>query len=368
MKSLEGKGFYIWKIPYCDRGDPVAMVARARAARLTHVLIKIADGATWAYNYDYETKTDLIPPVLEAFHEAGIEVWGWHYVRGDDPLGEARLGIDRVRELGVDGYVIDAEIEYKKPGKKIAATRYMTELRAALPSLPMALSSYRFPARHSQLPFVEFLQGCDYSMPQVYFEGAHNPEEQLEMSVNQYKALQPARPVIPTAPTYSMAGWRPSVDEIQRFARKALDLRLPGMNAWSWDYATRSSHADMWDAVAAFDWSPRQPADTVPERLIDLLNQHNVESVPDVYTEDAAHVTGARTAVGIEAVKAWYGQLFGQLLPGGAFQLTSKSISGRTAHFTWAATSERGRVSDGNDTVSLRDGKIQYHYTYFTLT
>lgn len=368
MDSLEGKGYYIWKIPYCDRGDARVMVERAQAAGLTHVLIKIADGANWAYNYDYKTKVDMIPPVLAAFHEAGIDVWGWHYVRGDDPVGEARMGIDRVRELGVDGYVIDAELEYKKPGKRLAAKRYMTELRAALPNLPMALSSFRYPARHSQLPFAEFLQACDYAMPQVYFEGAHNPEEQLQMSFDQYAALQPSRPVIPTAPTYSVGGWRPTVDDITRFARKALELRMLGMNAWSWDYATRANQMDMWNAVAEFDWSPKPPGDVVPDQLISSLNSHDVGFVPSLYASDAAHVTGARTAIGIEAIQAWYAQLFGQLLPGATFQLTGKNVAGRTAHFTWNATSDRGRVLDGNDTLSLRDGKIQYHYTYFTLT
>lgn len=368
MDSLEGKGYFIWKIPYCDRGDPAAMVGRAQAAGLTHVLIKIADGPNWAYNYDYKTKVDMVPPVLEAFHEAGIEVWGWHYVRGDDPVGEARMGIDRVRELGVDGYVIDAEIEYKKPGKRLAARRYMSELRAALPKLPMALSTYRYPARHSQIPFPEFLQGCDYAMPQVYFEGAHNPEEQLQMSFDQYAALQPSRPVIPTAPTYSIGGWKPTVDDITRFARKALELRMTGMNAWSWDYAARPSQEDMWKAVADFDWSLKPPADAIPDRLIAYLNSQDVGFVPDIYLANAAHVTGARTAIGLEAIQAWYMQLFGQLLPRATFQLTGKHVAGRTAHFTWNATSDRGRVLDGNDTLSLKDGKIQYHYTYFTLT
>jgi hypothetical protein len=368
MDSLEGKGYFIWKVTYCDRGDPVAMVERARSAGLTHVLIKIADGANWAYNYDYKTKVDFVPPVLEAFHEAGIDVWGWHYVRGDDPVGEARLGIDRVRELGVDGYVIDAEIEYKKPGKRLAAKRYMSELRAALPNLPMALSTFRYPARHSQLPYAEFLQGCDYAMPQVYFEGAHNPDEQLQMSFDQFSALQPSRPVIPTAPTYSIGGWRPTVDDITLFGRKALELRMMGMNAWSWDYATRANQVDLWSAVADFDWSPKPPGESVPDELISNLNSHDVAFVPAMYLKDAAHVTGARTAVGVEAIQAWYTQLFGQLLPGAMFQLTGKHVAGRTAHFTWNATSDRGSVLDGNDTISLKDGKIQYHYTYFTLT
>jgi hypothetical protein len=124
----------------------------------------------------------------------------------------------------------------------------------------------------------------------------------------------------------------------------------------------------MWDAVAAFDWSPRPPGEDLLDRLINSLNAHDVSFVPELYEPDAAHVTGARTAIGVEAIQAWYTQLFGQLLPGATFQLTGKTVAGRTAHFTWSATSDRGKVQDGNDTLSLRGGKIQYHYTYFTLT
>jgi ketosteroid isomerase-like protein len=124
----------------------------------------------------------------------------------------------------------------------------------------------------------------------------------------------------------------------------------------------------MWNAVANFDWSPKLPGDTVPDQLVSSLNAHDIAFVPKLYTPDAAHVTGARTAIGVEAIQNWYTQLFGELLPGASFQITSKNVAGRTAHFTWNAASDRGRVLDGNDTLSLRDGKIQYHYTYFTLT
>ena len=201
--ALMGKGYFIWQIPRCEGGVPSRIASRAKEAGLSHVLIKIADSSNWPYNVDLSTNVDLVLPVLQALRAAGIQVWGWHYVRGDDPVGEARLAIRRISDLGVDGYVIDAEAEYKEEGKRPAAKRFMHEMRAALPDLPMALSTYRFPKLHAALPYAEFLEGCDYAMPQVYFEKAHNPEQQIEATVEQYMALRPARPVIPTAPTYA---------------------------------------------------------------------------------------------------------------------------------------------------------------------
>ncbi len=218
--TLNGKGYFLWQIPKCDGGDPARIAARSAAARLTHVLIKIADGANWVYNYDPARKIDFIPPVARALRDVGIQVWGWHYVRGDDPVGEARLAVQRMRALGLDGYVIDAEGEYKQSGKKAAAQRFMQELRAGLPRLPIGLSSYRFPQLHPQLPYSTFLERCDFAMPQVYFEYSHDPEEQLERCVAQYQALRPARPLVVTGPTYSRNAWRPTADEVLRFLRK----------------------------------------------------------------------------------------------------------------------------------------------------
>ena len=106
--TLYGKGFYMWQLPNCDGGSAQAIAARVKAAGLSHVLIKIADGANWIYNYDYQTRTDLIPPVANALRDIGVQVWGWQYVRGDDPLGEARMAVNRMTTLGLDGYTIDA--------------------------------------------------------------------------------------------------------------------------------------------------------------------------------------------------------------------------------------------------------------------
>lgn len=368
VAKLHGKGYFLWKLPYCDGGNPQAIARRATAARLTHVLIKIADGASWKYNYNRERKTDYVPPVIAALRDSGVSVWGWHYVRGDDPEAEARLAVERVLELGVDGYVINAEREYKKPGRREAAKAFMQKVRAGLKDLPIALSSYRFPRIHHAFPFSEFLEGCDYAMPQVYFEQAHNPERQLEICLDQYTSLRPARPVVPTAPTYASGDWRPTPDEIRRFFARALSLGLAAANAWSWDFATRPKYLDLWDAVADFEWpSPPQTSD-VPEMLIAALNRGDVEGAAALYHERAAHVTGERTVLGRSAVAEWYRTMLDRLLPDARFALTGKSGRDSSRHFTWNATSPRGVVSDGSDTLGLMQGKILYHYTFFTVS
>ncbi|MDX1601341.1 MAG: nuclear transport factor 2 family protein [Anaerolineales bacterium] len=362
--TLTGKGYYMWQLPYCDGADPARIAERAQRADLSHALIKIADGGHWDYNVDKERDLDLVPPVLKALHDVGIEVWGWHYVRGDSPLTEANQAIKRIGELNVDGYVVDAEQEYRDRDKERAAHTFMSKIRSAFPELPMALSSYRYPRVHRELPYDAVLEYCDYAMPQVYFEQSHNPVEQLRRSVDQYMQLTQARPVIPTAPTYVRGDWEPTREDLHRFLREAKESGLSAANAWSWDFATREKYLPLFEAVAEFEW-PHKPAITdMPERLIGRLNQKEPAHVAALYRENAAHVTGARTVVGRPAVEAWYRKLLGEYLPEATFEVTGKVTDGATRQFTWRAVTPDGRSARGNDTLRIDAGRILYHYTF----
>ncbi len=363
---LRGKGYFIWQIPKCESGSAKTIALKARQAGLTHVLIKIADGSDWPYNVDRARGIDLVPPVLTALKSAGIQVWGWHYVRGDNPLGEARLGAQRARSLGIDGYVIDAEREYKRADRKAAAQIYAKELRRQLQDIPIALSSYRYPRVHYELPYGIFLAICDYAMPQVYFEQSHDPDVQLKVCLDQYMNLPNARPVIPTFPTYSTGKWRPTVNDLQQALATAKSLGLEGANAWSWDYAGRSGYQDLWQAFAEFGWdSPAEPPPDVPEELISRMNKRDISAIAGLYRKNAAHVTGDRTVVGVDAIGEWYRHLLMELLPAAGFEMTGKMGAGPFRQFTWVAKPAAGQVVLGSDTLGILDGLIQYHYTHF---
>ena len=73
--------------------------------------------------------TNYTSPVVSALRSNGIKVWGWHYIYGDNPIGEANVGIARIRQYNLDGYVIDVEKEYKATGKKAAARKFMNQIR-----------------------------------------------------------------------------------------------------------------------------------------------------------------------------------------------------------------------------------------------
>jgi hypothetical protein len=361
---VQGKGFYIWQISRCEGGNAQAIGNAAVASGLSHVLIKIADG-TSAYNI--VNGVDLVPPVVSALRARGISPMGWHYVYGYNPEGEADIAIQRLNQLGLDAYIVDAEAQYKEPGKEVAAHIYMQRLRNALPDFPMALSTYRFPTYHPAFPFEAFLTYVDVNMPQVYWVLADNPGEQLVRCVREYEAIAPYRPIIPTGSAYIQGDWRPTPDQIIEFMQTAQTLNLSAANFWEWGH-TRLYAPELWDTVAAYNWPPGGPVEDITVLYINALNSHNVEQVVALYNANAVHVTSERTVKGLDAIRAWYGHLLTSLLPGATFSLVEVTSRLGSRRFTWTATSSAGAVTDGSDAFGLVAGKITYHYTHFTIS
>jgi ketosteroid isomerase-like protein len=364
---LEGKGFFTWKIPRCEGGDPYAIASVAKSANFTHVLIKLADGPV-TYNGSWGLEEDFITPVIHVLKSQGIQVWGWHYIYGYNPIGEVNKAIQRINQYELDGYVLDVEKEFQEDGKRIAAKRFMEIFRSAFPDLPVALSSYRFPSLHPRVPWSVFLEACDINMPQVYWVKAHNAGEQLERCVREFQAMTPSRPIIPTGSAYSQSGWAPTKDEVSDFLQTAKQLNLKGVNFWEWSEARSDRFQDVWEVIENEPWGNDNKPQDICERYIEALNSHNADTVSNLYAEDAVHITATRAIQGKEAIREWYAMLFSQLLPDAKFRLSSFSGNGTSRHLTWTARSVHGKVEDGSDTLSFHNDRLHYHYSFFSVS
>lgn len=362
---LKGKGFYIWRIEYCHKGDVTEIVEKAKKANFSHLLIKIANGI-YSYNYDWKNNIDLVPPLAKKIRESGIQFWGWHYIFGDQPAQEAQKAIERIRELNVDGLIINAEGHYK--GKHAAARKYMDILTSEITDIPIGLSSYRYPSRHPQLPWDEFLSKCDINMPQVYWLKAHNPGPQLERCVEEFQSLAFTPPVFPTGAAYTEWDWAPTADDILEFLDKAKALNLKGVNFWEWSNCFENLPREIWTTIRDYSWDhkPEPPAD-ITEAYIEALNTHDPAQVIALYQDNAVHITSQRTIQGLRAIKSWFSSLFNDILPDATFQVSGYSGTGNSRHLTWTADSSRGKVQDGSDTFGLIDDKIAYHYSDFSV-
>ena len=405
--ALTGKGFFIWRVANCEGGNPEAIAAKAAAAGLSHVLLKIAD-TRYPFGFDKQNR-DLVRPVVVALHNRGVQAWGWHYVKGDDPTGEAKVAVERSRALNLDGYVIDAEGEYKTAGKAAAARAYMTDLRAGLPNMLIALSSYRYPSYHRELPWAAFLEKCDLNMPQVYWEQAHNPDRQLERSAREFANMSLVgyqRPVVPTGATYGAGGWVATAEDQAVFYMKARELGMLAANSYSWDWATSAGNQHLWNAVARFDWQadarpiaqplpvpqpqpvaqpvapiiqPQPVAQPAPQpapqpalpsvllqQWLAAANSANLDALVALYQANAGHVSAKRMIFGAPAIRQWYQQLLGDLLAGGRFTVVDARGKDNSWAFEWRWEKSGSAVQSGKDTLGLRDGRIQYHYTNFS--
>lgn len=367
---LQGKGSWIWKIPQCEGGDANAIATVAQNCGFSHILIKIADSSK-AYNYNKTTGADLIPAVVDALRAKGISVWGWHYVYGYDPAGEAAIAISQCKKYNLDGYVIDAEVEYTQAGREAVARTFMNSIRSALPSTPMALSTFRWPSYHGNFPYNAFLEKCDYAMPQVYWMSAHNPVYDLSRSFREFSALSAAKPVIPTGPAFYESGWGPTAAEVKDFLDCAKSLGCTAANIYSWD-DSRKPLPEVWNMVANYSWpapsNPVTPSNDILDKFMNMLNTMDYDKALDIYADDAVHITAERTVQGKAQIRGFYGLLLTNALNDGVFRVTSQTRNNETRHFTWTCDSYRGHVYDGSDTIGIKDGKITYHYTHFTIS
>jgi len=364
--ALEGKGLWIWNVPDCEGGNPTAIANTAQSIGLTHVSIKIANGI-YPFNVS-KTNQDYVAPLVPLLHARGIQVWGWHYVLGTDPVGEARQAVRRIQQLGLDGYAIDAEGEYKQSGRASAARTFMAELRKSLPNFPISLCSYRYPSYHPQLPWREFLEKCDYNMPQMYWEQSHNPAAQLSRCLREFQGITPFRPVYPLGSAYGNAGWAATPEDVTEFLNAARSLSLKSAALYSWDFS-RNRLPLVWDAIARFSWGQvTLPAADLVTQYITALNSRDANRIVQLFNPNGVHVTAIETIQGSENIRNWYLIFLNLTLPSATFRLTGSSGSGPTRHFNWQATSPKGRVLDGSDTIGIINDKIAYHYTSFNIS
>jgi len=255
--TLSGKGMFIWKLQNVEDGNPETIASTAADAGLSFVLIKIAEDDKY-YRHITDDGRDLLPMVIDALHIKGIQVWGWHYVRGKNPREEALTGSNRVSELELDGYVISIGTEFENSGDAAGAAIFMQTLAANLGDMPIAMSAQRYPSYYPNFPVEVFLKGIDYVMPTVYWVGNDNPGHQLQRSVKEYSALIEDTNnevlIAPIGSAFLENQWFPTWLQIDEFMQTAYDMGLPGVSFWEWSNTRQRLPDDIWDTIAEFEW------------------------------------------------------------------------------------------------------------------
>jgi hypothetical protein len=119
------------------------------------------------------------PGALAPFRAQGFGIVGWHVCR-ENPEAEAPVLAQQAQALKLDGIIANAEYEYEFSADKFGGDsqdargarygrtkRFLTALRALLPTMPVALSTFGRADRHD-LDWKSWIQDGAHFMPQAY--------------------------------------------------------------------------------------------------------------------------------------------------------------------------------------------------------
>ncbi len=230
--AFKGQSMWVWNMPQTEDGNVAKIVARAKAAGVSAVYIKSADGSgAWK---------QLSRSLVNSLHAAGLRVCGWQFVYGAKPIGEARAAA-ATKATGADCLIIDAESSYE--GRYSSARTYMKELRRLVGAkYPLGFTSFPYVDYHPSLPYSVFLGpgGAEVNMPQVYWRDiGDSVTTSIKHTWRENRIY--GRPIHPIGQTYQS----PSASEILSFRRLAAGYKAPGYSWWEWS----TTSTKLWKAL-----------------------------------------------------------------------------------------------------------------------
>lgn len=156
------KGLWIWYFDYTGL-TPAQAATRAKDAGVGWVLIKSGqDASFWSTRYT--------PDAIKEFTSRGMRVFAWPYITPKDIPGAIDAAAKAAKVPGTDGLVLDVEIEFEGASHADEAKKLCMGIRAAVPGVWLAYTSWGWPQYHTTFPYAEFEAHCgDAYFPQVYW-------------------------------------------------------------------------------------------------------------------------------------------------------------------------------------------------------
>lgn len=244
-----GKGMWLHRLSRAENGDVASIVARAKAAGLTHIYVRLGSSKSGFYA---QRDLDRLLPVA---HAAGLKVVGWDFAYLGDVFADAARAREEIWYATPTGHRIDAfsaDIETPAEGTTLsdAGIRgYVGALRQAVgPGYPLIATVPR-PSPKRWFPFAA-LDGFDAVAPMVYW-GNRDPAADVQGAIANLAFL--GKPIIPVGQAYDMAQdgapsiahGAPSKAAITKFIDAAAGHGATGVSFWVWDTAT----PDHWAAI-----------------------------------------------------------------------------------------------------------------------
>lgn len=257
---MEGLGFFIWNLRDMP-ADPGTLLSVLQPMGVKWLSLKVAEGQK-PYNQitkygDSSTNDAYLKMYIGELQEAGIKVRGWHWPYVATPGACGDRAEERREKLGLDGYDLDIEGEWadkKTYGRAKAAEILLSKLHGG--NFEISLCSYRYPTNFPDVPWGKFVgsEKVDIMMPQVYWLQAHNPAEQIERSMLEYRALTD-KPFVPLGATFGVGKvggsgfWETTSDDIKEFVATCKRLKFPAYGFYSLDWLYKNNRHDWITAI-----------------------------------------------------------------------------------------------------------------------
>ncbi len=245
-----GKGMWIYEPDKTEGGDVAAIVAKARAAGLSHLYVRT--GSSWDGFY----AAPFLDRLLPAAHAANLLVYGWDFPRlisWPDDVARAKAAIDHrtPTKQRLDGF--SADIETRSEGTSIspqAAAAYGKALRDAVGSSFPLIATVPRPSPAQNYPYAEVVASFDAIAPMVYWLN-RQPDTDVAGALRDLAPF--GKPVFPVGQAYDGGpeGGRagvPPPEELWRFMRVGQANGAQGVSFWSWQAANPKAWAAITEA------------------------------------------------------------------------------------------------------------------------
>jgi hypothetical protein len=253
-----GKGdwIYILSDASSQHGGLAGLMSYEKSKGVSYVIIKAGEGGSLYAPYG---SVQFNSAAVTAAHNAGLKIFGYTRSYGTDIAGEKGVA-DYVFNLGADGFVIDAEIEWESvPNNGTVAMNLCSSIRASWPNKFLAHAPMPIISVHRSFPYKEFGYYCDAVMPQCYWvELGVTPTYMVTWMDDEWRNWQNSltgtwrdsiKPLAPIA-----QGWNTTGAQITQFVNAlksdANPVTVGGYRGVSyWRAALHTT--DIWNAIGA---------------------------------------------------------------------------------------------------------------------
>jgi hypothetical protein len=246
---------WLWKFGQSEGGDADAIVARAVAAGLHQLWVRVGDSRDGFYG------ADVLAALVPRAHARGLAVLGWGFPFLWDPVGDARWSAEALAWRGPGGDVLDGfspDIEAATEGVALSERRarvYLGLVRQAAANRLVVATVYRpTDVRWATYPYGAIAPYVDAFAPMVYWE-CTEPGAAAAESLERLRGLRPVHLIGQgfSSPEEGGRAQPPDAAETTRFLDVAVRQGAVGVSFWVW----QSIGEEQWSALAAYPWPSR---------------------------------------------------------------------------------------------------------------